>query len=114
MFKIGQTDRFTYPVHVEISGDGGKRQTHTFDATFKRLSREEFQAMMKAAQEGSLEDASVAADVLLGWKGVQDEHGGDLPFSEENRDALLNVWPVLPAVMSAFIEAHTPTGRAKN
>ena len=114
MFKIGQTDRFTYPVNVEIVGDGGKRQNFGFDATFKRLSRDEFQAMMKAAQDGSLDDMQVAGDVLLGWRGVQDEHGNDLPFSEDARAALLNTWPVLPAIMSAFLEAHTPKGKAKN
>lgn len=114
MLKIGQSDRFTYPVAVEIPVDGGKRQTHTFDAVFLRLDRERFQDVISRAQSGELDDVSLIRGVLLGWNGVLDEHGQPLEFSEHNRDLLLNAWPVLPAVVSAFIEANTPKGRAKN
>lgn len=114
MFKIGQTDRFSYPVSVDIPADGGKRTTYTFDAIFRRLSRDEFVDLTTRAQAGETNDAALVRDVLLGWKGVQDAEGGELPFSEENRELVLNVWPVLPAVVAAFIEAHTPKGKAKN
>lgn len=114
MFKLGQSDRFSYPVAVEIPGDGGKRISYTFDAVFKRLSREEFVDITSRAQAGEINDAALVRDVLLGWKGIQDDAGADLPFSEDNRDLVLNVWPVLPAVVAAFIEAHTPKGKAKN
>jgi hypothetical protein len=114
MFKLGQTDRFSYPVTVDLPGDGGKRQTYTFDAIFRRLSRDEFLAVTTRAQAGELDDAQLVRDVLLGWKGIQDEHGQELPFSEQAREQVLDVWPVLPAVVTAFVESHTPKGRAKN
>lgn len=114
MFKIGQTDRFSYPVHVEIPGDGGKRVSYSFDAVFRRLSRDEFVDLTSRAQAGETSDSALVRDVLLGWKGIQDADGAELPFSEENRELVLNVWPVLPAVVAAFIEAHTPKGKAKN
>jgi len=114
MFKIGQTDRFSYPVSVEIPGDNGKRQNYTFDAIFKRISREEFVDITTRATAGELKDPDLVADVLLGWRGIQDEDGNDLPFSEANREMVLNIWPVMPAVVSAFLESQTPKGRAKN
>lgn len=97
-----------------MTSDGGKRQTHTFDAIFRRLSRAEFQDVLARAQAGELSDIDIANDVLIGWKGIQDEGGDDLPYSEAARDEVLNVWPVLPAVVAAFIEAHSAKGRAKN
>lgn len=114
MIKLGQSDRYTYPVKVGIVGDGGLRQEFTFDAIFKRLSREEYAAVMSRARAGEIDDLDIARDVLLGWGRVVDESDEPLPFSEGNRDALLDVWPVLPAVVEAFVEANSPKGRAKN
>lgn len=114
MIKIGQSDRFSYPVKVDLPADGGKHTTYTFDAVFRRLDREQFQRIVTRAQAGELDDVDLARDVLLGWAGVMDEDDKPLPFSEEAREALLNVWPVLPAVIGAFMEAHTPKGRTKN
>ena len=66
MFKIGQTDRFSYPVSVDIPADGGKRTTYTFDAIFRRLSRDEFVDLTTRAQAGETNDAALVRDVLLG------------------------------------------------
>jgi hypothetical protein len=114
MFKLGQSDKFSYPVSVEITVDGGKRQAFSFDAIFKRLNREEFTQAMTQAAAGELDDLTLASDVLVGWKGIQDEDGADLPYSEAARDKVLNVWPVLPAVIKAFVESHSKAGRVKN
>lgn len=114
MFKIGQTDRFSYPVKVDIVGDGGKRNTYTFDAIFRRLQREEFSALARAAAAGERDDLSIAREVVLGWKGIQDADGNDLPFSEANFDLVMADWPVLPCVVAAFMESHIPKAREKN
>lgn len=114
MFKLGFADRFTYPVSFEVVSDGGKRNKFSFDAVLKRPSREEYQAYIKAAVDGEKSDLDIAREVLLGWKGVQDENGDDLPFSETARDNVLNITPVLPAVIDAFMESNSGKGRTKN
>lgn len=114
MFKLGKSDRFLYPVKVEIPGEDGRTRTESFDALFRRASREEFQAKMEDAKTGELDDLTLAREVLLGWRGVQDEDGRELEFSATNCELLLNVWPVCPAVVQAWLEAHSPKGRAKN
>lgn len=114
MFKIGQTDRFTYPVSVEVVGDNGKRSSYSFDAVFKRLSNDEFVEVSRSAKMGDLPDIDLVRDVLIGWKGIQDEDGNDMPFTEANRDLVLNIWPVTPSIVTAFLEANTPKGRSKN
>lgn len=114
MFKIAPPESFWYPVAVELIDGDGKRVQSRFDARFKRYSRTQFQALVQRLQSGEQTDLALAEDVLIGWRGVQDVDGQEVAFSAATRDALLDIWPVLPAVVGAFIEAHSPEGRAKN
>lgn len=114
MFTIAPPDAFWYPVTVALIDADGKRTQHQFEARFKRYSRTQFEALVQRLQSGEQTDLALAEDVLVGWRGVQDAEGQEVAFSAATRDALLDIWPVLPAVVSAFIEAHSPEGRAKN
>jgi len=107
--SIGQSEAFWYPVQVEILDDGGQPQKHEFEARFRRLTMDGITAIGAATK-----DLDLMRQHLLGWRGVEDEAGSALPFSAENLERLLSVWPVLPALTRAFMEAHTPEGRRKN
>lgn len=114
MFRLGQSNQFSYPVNVEIVGDGGVRKTHTFTAQYKRIDRDEFDAIVDQVRAGELKDRDLVDRVLVGWKDVQDEDGNELPYGDAGKEALYSVLPVLPAIAAAFLEANTPKGRAKN
>jgi hypothetical protein len=114
MLKLGASDRFWYPVRVEILDDDGVRRPHEFRALFRRHGRSGFERLMEKVRASEITDDALARDVLLGWQGVQDESGADIAFSPEARERLLDLWPVLPAIIQAFIEAHSPEGRRKN
>lgn len=114
MLRLGASDRFWYPVRVEIVDADGVRRVHEFGALFRRLGRSDFERLMRRVRDGDLTDDALARDVLLGWRGVQDESGAEVPFSPEARERLLDLWPVLPALIQAFVEAHSPEGRRKN
>jgi hypothetical protein len=114
MIRLGASDRFWYPVKVEMIGEDGVRRTHEFRAQFRRYSRSDFERVMEAVRKGELSDLELAREVLLGWEGVQDEDGSELAFSASARERLLDLWPVLPGVIGAFVEAHSPEGRRKN
>jgi hypothetical protein len=58
---------FKWPVTVEEPG--------TFDATFKRLGRAEF---AKLSEKGDLQ---MLQQVMVGWDGINDEDGKEVPFS---------------------------------
>lgn len=109
MLKIGHSEAFWYPVTVAIMSEDGSSTGHEFEARFKRLDREALSKTMVGT-----DDLTLMRDNLLGWRGVVDEDGNPLPFNEGNKEALLNLWPVLPALAKAFVEAHSPEGRAKN
>ncbi len=114
MIRIGASDAFWYPVRVAMVGDDGRRVEHEFKARFKRLSRSDFAALIERLGAGAVDDLSLVREALLDWRDVQNEAGEALEFTPAHRDALLEVWPVLPALAAAYIEAHTPEGRRKN
>lgn len=97
-----------YPVKVTILDESGVEVPYEFKARFRRLSRE------KMAEVQNKKDLELMRDNLLGWSGVVDESENPLPFTDENKELVFNLWPVLPAMAKAFVEAHSPEGRAKN
>lgn len=108
MLKVGQSESFLYPVKVTILDESGVEVPYEFKARFRRLSRE------KMAEVQNKKDLELMRDNLLGWSGVVDESENPLPFTDENKELVFNLWPVLPAMAKAFVEAHSPEGRAKN
>lgn len=113
MFKLESSDTYVYPVKVEIVKDGGGFTKSTFDATFKRLSRAEMLETMRQIRDNETTDLDVCAKVLVGWKGIVDPEGAEIPFSETARDKVLNVHPVCPSVIAAWAESLR-SGQAKN
>jgi len=112
MFKVAQKETYWWPVTVELPVDGGKREKHTFDAEYKRLSQERLDELAAAARDGQVEDAKLASEILVGWKGiVQDE--AELPFSEDARTRVFSVPGVRAAVIKCFFES-VGGARAKN
>lgn len=68
---------FKWPVTIEEPSDGGIFDSSTFDVTFKRLGRKEFNRL---SEKG---DLPLLKAVVLGWDGISDEDNTALPFSIE-------------------------------
>jgi hypothetical protein len=103
-FVLKQSASYTWPVTVEFPTDGGRFEKHTFDAEFKRLSQTRIEGIMADAVANQLKDGEVAAEVLIGWKGVTDG-GADIPYSETGKAELLEVPLVAASVIKAWMES---------
>lgn len=109
MFQIASKNTCKWPVNVQVPQDGGKRAKQTFTAEFMLLPPERQHAL----KNGSIPDEEFLCDVVVGWSGVNDADGADLPFSDEARDKLI----AIPYVRAALIEAYfdfVAGGRLKN
>ena len=117
-FVLKQTDSYTWPVSLKMPVDGGKRQKQTFDAEFKRLPQSRIaeiqataQKLVKAAEKGEtiegISDVSVADEVLIGWSGIVDEDGQEVPYSEGMKAQLLEVPLMAAALIQSFFESLT-------
>ncbi len=109
MFKIAQTPSYFSPVEVLIPGAASKQ---TFDVEFKRLTRGEILELKERITLDSSTSRDICRELVLGWKGVQGEDG-ELPFSQTNLDAILDIHPVEQSVLSAFF-ASIAGARLKN
>lgn len=100
MFKIVQTQTYTWPVSVEFPTDKGRVEKAQFDIEFKRLSQSRLNEIRDAIEKGATTDADLAREVIMGWDGITDE-SGPVPYSESAREQLLDV----PLVASAIVVA---------
>jgi hypothetical protein len=53
-------------------------------------------------EQGGDTDAALLRYALVGWEGVQDPQGNPMPFSEENRDRLLEIPFIAAAIRAAY------------
>lgn len=104
------SDKFWYPVTVSIVDADGAAVKHEFEGRFLRCGQAEMDRRLRESKN----DVELARGVLVDWRGVQDGSGSPIPFTEEARDAHLDVAPVGAAVARAWLEAHSPEGRRKN
>jgi hypothetical protein len=124
-FVLKQSTSYKWPVSVKLPADGGKFEKQTFDAEFKRLPQArineiqtDVQVRIKAAErnepvDGSISDQSIADELLVGWDGVVDGDGDEVPFSEATKQQLLDIPTVAAAIIVAYFDSLTGT-KAKN
>jgi hypothetical protein len=109
-FKLKQSNSYFTPISVDVPADGGKFVRQSFEAEFRRPDRDElmglFERIRKAAENGKNIDAEIVREVLVGWRGIEDEDGHPLPFTDAHRDALLNHVQAVPALIGAFFETQ--------
>lgn len=112
MFQLDESDFYWYPVTVPMRDAEGRERNFQFDAKFRRLDKDELKKALNA--EAPPNDDEVIADVLLGWRKVQDKEGADLEHTPENREKLLKRHPVQPSIVKAWLVSIGIKGAQKN
>jgi hypothetical protein len=104
MFKISQSQTYTWPVSVNIPTNGGQFDRQTFDGEFKRLSDSRLKEIRGKVESDQMTDADFVREVMVGWSGVTDGDA-DVPFSQSTLAQLLEIPGVAGAVVLAVIES---------
>ena len=113
MFVLSQSETYNWPVPVEFPVDGGRFEKQTFDAEFRRLTQPRIREIWDAIQTGEIDDDGLCAEVLVGWTGIKDADGSDVPFSETAKANLLKMPLVSGAIVSAWLDSLAK-GKRKN
>ena len=87
--------------------DGGRFESETFDAVFKRIGRSEFQKLIDKG------DLDLVETVLTGWEGIADEAGKELPFTKSTLKEMLDDPYFTRGIIAAYL-ASLEGGKAKN
>lgn len=111
MFVLSQSDSYSWPVEVYLPTDDGKRVKQTFDACFKRLSQSRIKEIFDKVKTEEISDLELCKEILVGWKGVEDGNGEELPFTEGAREKLLDVQIVAASVLEAFFDSLSKAKR---
>lgn len=112
-FVLSQSESYTWPVAVEFPVSGGRFDKQTFDVEFRRLDQSRIREIWDLIQSGDLTDDDLCNEVVVGWSGVQDVKGSEVPFSEKAKADLLNVPLVASSVVTAWLDSLAK-GKRKN
>lgn len=104
-FVLKQSDSYSWPITFDLPVDGGRHQRETFDGQFKRLPQSRILAIGKEIEAGDLTDVELACEVLVGWAGVTDDAGKEVPFSQKALQQLLDVPMLATAIVSAYFDS---------
>lgn len=110
-FVLSQSDSYSWPVAVEFPVDGGRFDRQTFDAQFKRLPQDRIRQIWDQIQSGEIDDDGLCHEILVGWAGVQDAKGTEVPYSEKARKDLLRVPLVAASIVSAWLDSLSKAKR---
>lgn len=112
-FVLKQSATFEWPLKIVIPTDGGKKATFTLDVEFRRLAQSRLTEVLniaRAAMRGetvdSAEDEDIARELVCGWKGVVDDDGQEIPFSEAALTQMVELPFVAGQIIRQFYEAH--------
>jgi hypothetical protein len=113
-FVLKVDDSYSWPVPFDLPIDGGRHERRSFDARFKRLPQSRIDELLEAGQrrvaamrageplDGMVDDASVARELVIGWSGITDEVGEEIPFSAKALEQLIEVPMVAQAIVQAW------------
>jgi hypothetical protein len=118
-FVLKQKDSYTWPVPLLLPGDNGRREKSTFDAEYRRLPQSrlnEIGRIARAVEKGEAADdeldaQTLAREILIGWTGVVDDSGKEVPFSESALGQLLEIPSVATQIVRAFYESYEDAKR---
>jgi len=104
-FVLKQSDAYVWPIAFDLPVDGGRMQRQTFDGEFRRLSQSRITEIGNQIKTEDITDAVLAAEVLIGWNGVTDADGKEVPFSQKSLEQLLDVPMLAAAITLAYFES---------
>jgi len=116
-FKLDNKPYYKWPVGFEVPADGGAWEKQSFDGHFARLGQKRVEYLAEAynrrvrklqAEEELDEELAVltpkfiAGEILIGWNGIVDDDGNEIPYTQATKERVLEVETVAAAVIQAW------------
>ena len=98
--RLNTSKTFKTKVRFNLTTETGKDEEQSFQAEFKRLSREDVEALVQSGKK----DAEMLADVLVGWDMTNADDKTAVPFNDDTFKAFLTIPGVAGVSMMRFIE----------
>ena len=111
MFTLDLSPSYSWPVTLQLAADGGEFQEFTFDVQLKRLEQDRIREILQPAEGKALTDEDACRELVMGWSGISDKKGADLPFSEAALAKLLKVHGAPGAIVKAWLDSINPEAK---
>lgn len=105
-FKVRKISSYEWPVKVQVPHNGRFKE-ETFTGIFKKLSRSAFNDLLEQG------DDALVQEIMIGWKGIVDEDGEEIEFSDEALREFADDPFFLRGLITSFTESLTGA-QAKN
>lgn len=108
--KIIVADRVAFAARGTITGETGAAEAFEFRVTAKRLTE---QGLRDSVNAPDRDTTAFLADVVVGWAGVLDDEGNEVPYSPQAlRQLCGNCLGLSQIVFEAYLDAVR--AKAKN
>ena len=107
--RLNTSKTYKTTVKFNLTTETGKEEEQSFEAEFKRMSREEVEAMIESGKK----DAEMLADALVGWSMTNADDKTPVPFNDDTFKAFLTIPGVAGVTMMRFI-ATVGASKTKN
>jgi len=105
MFKLKQSQTYFWPVVAKSCADGGTYERHPFDIEFRRMPQSEVEELRDLSRAAATSDRELVRRIVVGWRGIADESGETLPFSQTKLDELLDMPGVAAMIVIAWLDS---------
>mgnify|MGYP003136475124 CR=1 FL=1 len=112
-FVLDQEDSYSWPCRFEVPVSGGKYKVMTFDAEFKNIKQSRLEELMNLQSEGKKTDTDIAKEMIVGWSGIVDGKGEEIPFTEKAKKQLLDIAGMGSQLTQIFVASRSKA-KAKN
>jgi hypothetical protein len=109
-FILDEDDSYTWPCRFYVPVNGGKHKMMTFEAVFAHVSQSRIEELTRQQTEGSKTDREIASEMIIGWSGVVDGKGEEIPFTESSKERFLNIAGMGSQICQIWTESR---GKAK-
>lgn len=113
-FVLKQSATYSWPIPLELPADGGRKEKFSFDGEFRRLPQSRINEIIKVARameygrsldDEELDDKTAAREILVGWTGVVDDDGKEIPFSDAALGQLLEIPTIGAQIVRAWFDS---------
>jgi len=102
-FVLAKKDTIKIVVKVLEPQDNGRIKKSDFQAEFKKLSVTDTKDLLADLEAGNLTDDDLMESYLVDLKGVKDEQGKEIEFSDDLRIQLMDIDYVRKPLMEAYM-----------
>lgn len=115
-FVLQAPKDFWWTVRIPVPTDNDY-QVAVLDVLFAALHQTELDRMRGVGlkpDEAMPSELDSVLRVMRGWRGLLDEHGNQVPYSEANRDILLAQPAVRTCILATYLAASSGMAARKN